>query len=295
MNALRQAWESQRGEGSVKGLAPSAAAAQVLAEDLGIPTENTAMWIAQHRRGDSGFQVGELVIVDEASLAGTFTLDTITAHAAQAGSKVLLVGDWAQLDAVDAGGAFGMLVRDRDDVPELVDVHRFRNEWEKTASLQLRVGDPSVIDTYQKEGRIREGNSETMLDAVYTAWRTDLADGLVSVMIAETHDVVTALNNRRLRAGRGFVKNGDRWIVTATRSDGSATRPPPNRPRMLSSRPSSRSANNSARTRISAPAKSTPTSPCPGSEIHCLESENSSPLALWPPDVVPKPRTGFPG
>ena len=89
----------------------------------------------------------------------------------------------------------------------------------------------------------------------------DLDDGLASVMIAETHDIVTALNSRarldriiegtvattgavhlhdgteasagdlvitrrndrRLRAGRGFVKNGDRWTVTATGRDGSAT------------------------------------------------------------------------
>ncbi|WP_346234295.1 MobF family relaxase [Parafrigoribacterium mesophilum] len=261
MNALRRAWESQHGEGSVIGLAPSAAAAQVLAEDLGIATENTAMWITRQSHGQIAFHAGQLVIVDEASLAGTFTLDTITAHAAKAGAKVLLIGDWAQLDAVDAGGSFGMLVRDRDHAPELVDIHRFRHEWEKTASRQLRIGDAAVIDTYQEQGRIREGESEAMLDAAYTAWRADLAQGLASVMIAETHDIVTALNNRarldriiegtvatagavrlhdgteasagdlvvtrhndrRLRACRGFVKNGDRWTITATGRDGSAT------------------------------------------------------------------------
>lgn len=258
MNALRRAWESQHGDGSVTGLAPSAASAQVLADELGIVTENTAMWITMHSHGPTGFHAGQLVIVDEASLAGTFTLDTITAHAADAGAKVLLVGDWAQLDAVDAGGSFGMLVRDRDGAPELVDIHRFDHEWEKTASLKLRIGDPAVIDTYQEQGRIREGESQAMLDAAYTAWRHDLDNGLASVMIAETHDLVTELNgrarldrviegtvatsgavrlhdgteasagdlvitrrnDRRLRAGRGFVKNGDRWTVTATGRDG---------------------------------------------------------------------------
>ncbi|RAE31971.1 AAA family ATPase, partial [Burkholderia multivorans] len=42
MRALRKAWESEHGTGSVVGLAPSAVAAQVLADDLGIATENTA-------------------------------------------------------------------------------------------------------------------------------------------------------------------------------------------------------------------------------------------------------------
>ena len=56
MNALRRAWQSQHGEGSVIGLAPSAAAAQVLAEELGIVTENTAMWITRHSHGHTGFR-----------------------------------------------------------------------------------------------------------------------------------------------------------------------------------------------------------------------------------------------
>jgi hypothetical protein len=38
---------------------------------------------------------GQLVVVDEASLAGTFALDTLTEQARNAGAKVVLVGDWA--------------------------------------------------------------------------------------------------------------------------------------------------------------------------------------------------------
>lgn len=259
MNALLRSWEHEHGTGSVVGLAPSAAAAQVLAEDLGIGTENTAKWLTEHSFNRSEFVAGQLVIVDEASLAGTFTLDKITTHAAAVGAKVLLVGDWAQLASVDAGGAFGMLVRDRDDAPELIDVHRFRNEWEKHASLQLRIGNTDVIDTYLGHDRIREGDADLVLDAAYTAWRADLAAGKASMMIAETHDVVTSLNtrarldrviagqvavsgevslhdeteaskgdlvitrrnDRRLSVGRGWVKNGDRWTITATNADGS--------------------------------------------------------------------------
>ena len=56
---------------------------------------------------------GQLVIVDEASLAGTFALDELVSAARDAGAKVLLVGDWAQLSALEAGGAFRLLVADR--------------------------------------------------------------------------------------------------------------------------------------------------------------------------------------
>ena len=128
MHALRRAWEAEHGTGSVVGLAPSAGAAQVLGGDLGIPTENTAKWWQNHLATGETFRVGQLVILDEASLAGTLSLDRIAGLAADAGAKVLLVGDYAQLQSVDASGAFGLLVHTRGDVPELVDVHRFTHE-----------------------------------------------------------------------------------------------------------------------------------------------------------------------
>ncbi len=259
MNALRRAWEAEHGAGSVVGLAPSAGAAQVLAEDLGIATENTAKWWQSHQTTGATFNAGQLVIVDEASLAGTLSLDRITRLAAEEGAKVLLVGDHAQLQAVDAGGSFGLLVHDRGDAPELVDVHRFTHAWEKTASLDLRHGRTDVIDSYDAHGRIHDGETEEMIDSAYTAWRADLLAGKATVLVSDSNESVTALNtrartdlildgavrgprevdlhdgtraatgdvvitrrnDRRLRAGRGWVRNGDRWNVMDVRNDGS--------------------------------------------------------------------------
>jgi len=260
LGALRRAWEREHGAGSVIGLAPSAAAADVLAGDLGISTENTAKWLYEHRKGRWNLEPGQLLLVDEASLAGTLALDELATHAAQVGAKIVLVGDWGQLAAVDAGGAFGMLVRDRGDAPELIDVRRFNNDWEKSASLALRLGHTSVIDTYDDQDRIVGGDYENILDAAYRAWQTDRADGKTSVLIAETLDSVTSLNSRarsdrvlagevsvegvalrdgslagtgdliitrdndrRLSTGRSWVKNGDRWRVVRHHDDGSLT------------------------------------------------------------------------
>ncbi|WP_344079927.1 MobF family relaxase [Nostocoides veronense] len=261
MSALRRAWEKEHGAGSVVGLAPSAVAAQVLADDLGIATENTAKWWQNHLLHGEDFKAGQLVIIDEASLAGTLSLDRITHLAERAGAKVLLVGDFAQLQSVDAGGAFGLLVNDRDDAPELLDVHRFTNAWEKTASLALRHGRTEVIGTYLDHDRIHDGDTEAMTDAAYTAWRADRSQGLVSVLVAETREDVSALNtraradlildgtlkpgrevelndgtaagvgdaiitrrnDRRLRNGKDWVRNGDTWTITGVRNDGSVT------------------------------------------------------------------------
>jgi len=298
MAALRAAWETEHGPGSVVGLAPSAAAAEVLADELGIDTENTAKWLTEHRRipelagrrdrlaaqlarhprlsargrelrgqlevatralEERCLRPGQLVIVDEASLAGTFALDEVVSAAGDAGTKVLLVGDWAQLSAVEAGGAFSLLVADRGDLaPELVDVRRFRAEWEKTASVELRLGRPAAIGAYETAGRVAGGERAEMVEQLYQTWKADVDAGRTSLMIAADaatvaelnrraradrvatgavnsdglrvadgqsagvgDEVVTRANNRLVATGKRWVKNGDRWVVTATNTDGS--------------------------------------------------------------------------
>lgn len=259
MHALRLAWEHEHGRGSVIGLAPSAAAARELADDLGIATENTAKWLLDNRQGHASVRASQLVIIDEASLAGTLTLDRICTVAMHAGAKVLLVGDWAQLQSVDAGGAFRMLVDARPDAPELADVHRFQHAWEKDASLDLRDGQLHALDAYGAHDRILGGDPDAMTDAAYSAWLRDMASGMSSVLVADTGEAVGALNrraraelvlsgvvdasaeaplrddvaasvgdvvitrknDRRLRSGSNWVRNGSRWQVVAIRRDGS--------------------------------------------------------------------------
>ena len=302
--ALRATWEAAHGPGSVIGLAPSAAAADVLGTALGIPAENTTKWLVEHDAAPDRYQrldraraalpraasreaareiaahiqrlthdlnrwsfhPGQLVIIDEASLAGTADLDRITACAAEAGAKVLLVGDWAQLSAIDAGGAFGLLVRDRGTtVPELGAARRFTNPWERQAAGLLRVGDPEALRYYDHHGRIADGDHDTMVDKAYTAWAADEAAGKTSLLLAGDTDTVRALNHRArtdlvtsgrvtptgtrlhdgLEAGVGdrvvtrrndrhllvgprWVKNGDTFTVTHRHDDGALTVQRPN-------------------------------------------------------------------
>ncbi|MDQ0375961.1 MobF family relaxase [Cellulomonas humilata] len=294
--ALRAAWEGEHGQASVVGLAPSAAAADVLAQSLDLLCENTAKWLVEHdaepdrlRRIERAraalhattdpttirtltkhlarlsddverfrFHPGQLVVLDEASLAGTLALDVIAACAGEAGAKLVLVGDWAQLSAIDAGGAFGLLTRDRGpDVPELGAARRFAEPWERDASTRLRVGDVSSLDDYAAHGRIQEGDHGDMVETAYTAWSADENAGQTSLLIAGDRDtvhtlnerahterllagrvapvgtalhgglhagvgdrVVTRRNDRRLVVGTGWVKNGDIWTVTGRRDNG---------------------------------------------------------------------------
>ncbi len=266
MAGLRAAWEAEHGPGSVVGLAPSAAAAEVLAQELGIATENTAKWLTEWRRipelvarrgrlaerlytspgplspgaqklraalaaldddiAARKLRPGQLVVVDEASLAGTFSLDELVSAAQGAGAKVLLAGDWAQLSAVDAGGAFGLLVRDRAELaPQLSEVRRFRHEWEKVASTELRLGRAEAVGAYEAHGRVSGGGRAEVLERLYQSWKADVTAGKSSLMIAPDAATVAELN-RRARPGPGRRRRGPggrsgagrtaRWPASAT-------------------------------------------------------------------------------
>jgi conjugative relaxase-like TrwC/TraI family protein len=296
---LKAVWEAEHGTGSVVGLAPSAAAAEVLADELGVSTDNTAKWLIEHRSSPARIRerqriariraanphsanskqlreraraleveiarwqlhTGQLLIIDEAGLAGTFVIDELVRAASDAGAKILLSGDWAQQGSVDAGGAFGLLARDENtSVAELGEVHRFSCEWERTASAGLRHGDKGALDAYESHHRITAGTREELLEAVYTAWKHDIDAGTSSLMIALDSATVTDLNrraradriaagevaedgvtvavgqavgvgdhvvtrrnDRHLASGTGWVKNGDRWVVAATHDNGTMT------------------------------------------------------------------------
>ncbi|WP_454852416.1 MobF family relaxase [Promicromonospora soli] len=263
MRALVQAWTVQYGRGSVVVLAPSAAAAKVLGHDVGLHAETTAKWLHGHTSSKpwhhAELRRGQLMIVDEATLAGTHTINALATAAKRAGAKLLLVGDHAQLQAVDAGGAFAMLVNARTDPPRLLELHRFTHAWEKTASLALRDGRPEAVPAYDDHGRLHDGTTEEMADAAYTAWHHDHGTGQATVLVADTNAMVAELN-RRARADRilagdvdprhavaladgteasagdlvitrrnrrrlvtargGFVRNGDRWQIANVRRDG---------------------------------------------------------------------------
>ncbi len=215
LRAVRAAWEAEHGPASVIGLAPSATAAAELTAAVGIACETTAKWQHETTAPTSGpttsdrnadrygaerhdrwrLRPGQLVIVDEASLAGTLTLDQLAAQAGAAGAKVLLVGDHHQLSAVNAGGAFGLLARDTG-AAELSLLWRFTHRWEAHASRALRQGDRRALDTYTAHGRLAEGPAEAILEEAYRAWQQALAGGTRAVLIAADNSTVAALNAR---------------------------------------------------------------------------------------------------
>jgi conjugative relaxase-like TrwC/TraI family protein len=208
-------------------LAPSARAAAELAEATGTDGHTVASWLTRHR-GDPGVRPAfrgldprPVLLVDEASMLTTADLDELTRLAQAQDASLVLVGDPGQLGAVNApGGMFehflDMLAQRRI---ELTGLHRYHQSWEAAASLRLREGDPTILDTYLAHGRIHaEASSQDAADAVFDRWHTATATGREALMLAQSWTDVTALNARARAAAitLGHVTGPDLAVIATT-------------------------------------------------------------------------------
>jgi conjugative relaxase-like TrwC/TraI family protein len=198
--AMRPAVQQLQAEGRVVfGVAPSAIAASVLAEETGAQADTIDKLLTEHRTGHpkSAFDLpaGATVIVDEAGMLATAKLAELIRLAEQNQWRVAMVGDPLQFSAVGRGGMFGMLVDTHGGI-ELDRVHRFSNNWERAASLQLRRGDPAVADLYEREGRLHGGTSEQIERAAISAWWRHRKHDEIVLLMAPSNDTVDRLNQR---------------------------------------------------------------------------------------------------
>lgn len=206
MRALSQAWTE--GGGTVLGLAPSAAAAEVLREQLGDRTERQTDTLAKlvHTLTDPQGLVhppewfttigpGTLVVIDEAGMADTLSLDIAVSHILDRGGSVRLVGDDQQLGAIGAGGVLRD-IRASHGALELSELVRFADPAEGSASLALREGRPEALGFYLDKGRVHVGDLATMTEDVFSGWLADRANGLDSLMLAPTRELVSELNQQ---------------------------------------------------------------------------------------------------
>ena len=84
------------------------------------------------------------MIIDEAGMADTLSLDTAIQYAIDRGASVRLIGDDQQLAAIGAGGILRD-IKHTHGALQLTELHRFTDPAEAAASLALREGDPRAL------------------------------------------------------------------------------------------------------------------------------------------------------
>ncbi|MDE0418892.1 MAG: AAA family ATPase [bacterium] len=190
-------------EQPLTGLAPSAAAARVLAEEAGIRTR-TLQWFLV-RYGDlsdpdrleeaRAALSGSVLAVDEASMIGTVAMERLLSIAERTGiARVVLVGDTAQLKAVSAGQPFALMQKAGLATATMDEVLRQKDPDLKEAVAHAREGEAGEAMT-RLANRVIEHTREDLGGEAARAWLALPPEERNScAVLAPTHAVRREIN-----------------------------------------------------------------------------------------------------
>jgi len=167
LGVAREAWEAAGYR--VRGAALSGIAADGLEGGSGIASRTIASLEHGWAQGRDRLTSRDVLVIDEAGMVGTRQLERVLSHAADAGAKLVLVGDPQQLQSIEAGAAFRSL-HERHGGAEIGEVRRQREDWQRDATRDLATGRTgAAIQAYEAHGMVHG-------DATRDDARTDLID-----------------------------------------------------------------------------------------------------------------------
>jgi conjugative relaxase-like TrwC/TraI family protein len=197
----------------VIGTAPTARAARELRDVAAIPAGTMHALISELDRA-GGFAQRTVLVIDEAGMASTRIAAAIFAHAEQADTKIIAVGDPGQLASVHAGGWLAGLAG-RHPGPQLREVIRQRDPAERAALEALHDGHPDAYLEHQRDSIAVHHHETDALDALVNQWaaarRRHGPQG--TVMIARDNETRAQLNHtarERLKRDGVLCENGVR-------------------------------------------------------------------------------------
>ena len=220
LGVAREAWEAAGYE--VRGVALSGIAAENLESGSGIASRTIASMEHGWQQDRDLLTSRDVLVIDEAGMVGTRQLERVLSHAAEAGAKVVLVGDPAQLQAIEAGAAFRS-IHGRYGGAEIGDVRRQREDWQRDATRDLATGRTGhALEAYRSHGRVHEAQTREQARAdLIERWDRDRqsAPGRSRIILTHTNDEVRALNEAARERMRAASDLGDEVRLTVERGE----------------------------------------------------------------------------
>ena len=228
LGVAREAWVAAGYE--VRGVALSGIAAENLESGSGIASRTIASMEHGWGRGRDLLTARDVLVIDEAGTVGTRQLERVLSHAAEAGAKVVLVGDPQQLQAIEAGAAFRS-IRERHGGAEIGEVRRQRENWQRDATRDLATGKTgNALEAYRSRDMVHEAQTrEHARSDLIDRWDRDRQSSpeRSRIILTHTNDEVRALNEaarERMRAAgdlgddvRLMVERGARNFASGDR------------------------------------------------------------------------------
>jgi Ti-type conjugative transfer relaxase TraA len=218
LGLAREVWEAASYE--VRGVALSGIAAENLESGSGIASRTIASMEHGWHQGRDLLTTRDVLVIDEAGMVGTRQLERVLSHAADAGAKVVLVGDPQQLQSIEAGAAFRS-IHESHGGAEIGEVRRQREDWQRDATRDLataKTGD--ALDAYRSHGMVHEAQTrEQARGDLIDRWDRDrlASPDRSRIILTHTNDEVRALNEAARERMRAAGDWGDEVRVTVER------------------------------------------------------------------------------
>ena len=220
LGVAREAWEEAGF--NVRGVALSGIAAEGLENGSGIASRTIASMEHGWAQGRDMLTARDVLVIDEAGMVGTRQMERVLSHAADAGAKVVLVGDPQQLQAIEAGAAF-RAIHERHGGVEITEVHRQHEGWQQDATRHLATGRTGeAINAYADHGMVHtaETREQARSDLVERWDRDRQANPDASrIILTHTNDEVRELNEAARDRMRAAGELGDNVRVKTERGD----------------------------------------------------------------------------
>ena len=220
LGVAREAWEAAGYE--VRGVALSGIAAENLESGSGIASRTIASMEHGWQQGRDLLTARDVLVIDEAGMVGTRQLERVLSHAAEAGAKVVLVGDIKQLQAIEAGAAFRS-IHERHGGAEIGEVRRQREDWQRDATRDLATGRTgNALEAYRSHGMVHEAQTrEQARGDLIERWDRDrqAAPERSRIILTHTNDEVRALNEAARERMRAAGDLGDEVRLTVERGE----------------------------------------------------------------------------
>ena len=204
LGVAREAWESAGY--TVRGAALSGIAAEGLEHGSGIASRTIASLEHQWGQGREMLTSRDVLVIDEAGMVGTRQMERVLSHAADAGAKVVLVGDPQQLQAIEAGAAFRS-IHERHGGVEISEVRRQHDGWQQDATRHLATGRTGLaIQAYGERGMVHAAETrEAARGELIERWDRDrqARPDDTRIILTHTNDEVRELNE----AARGRLRD----------------------------------------------------------------------------------------
>jgi Ti-type conjugative transfer relaxase TraA len=218
LGVAREAWEAAGYE--VRGVALSGIAAENLESGSGITSRTIASMEYGWGQGRDMLTSRDVLVIDEAGMVGTRQLERVLSHAAEAGAKVVLVGDPQQLQSIEAGAAFRS-IHDRHGGVEISEVRRQREDWQRDATRDLATGRTNnAIHTYDAHDMVHVAETrEQARGDLIDRWDRDrqVSPDATRIILTHTNAEVRELNEAARDRMREAGDLGEDVRVTAER------------------------------------------------------------------------------